>query len=381
MKKSSAGVKRILVVEDEPAISQICQRVLGGEGFEVDSAINGRAAQEMLGKKDYDLALIDLRTPIMNGKELYCWIMEKHPRLVNGVIFTTGDLLGGDTNSFLEQTERLLLPKPFTPQELKAVVREALKGVDNVLDTRHRGRYHEQVLPQRKMMVKTRILVVDDEVNIVRFVRANLEASGYQVFTAGDGLEALQTFERELPDLVILDLRMPKMDGFEVCRRIREWSQTLIIVLTALGSEEDKIKCFNLGADDYVTKPFSKNELLARVKGLLRRTTLWDERPEPALHFHDLVIDFAQHRVTLDSQDVKLTATEYRLLFYLARNAGRVITPGQILEKVWGDEYVGETYLLQVVMARLRQKLGDDPKEPRFIETRIGIGYMFLKPS
>jgi len=112
-------------------------------------------------------------------------------------------------------------------------------------------------------MVKTRILVVDDEVSIVRFVRANLEASGYQVVTAGDGLEALQTFERELPDLVILDLRMPKMDGFEVCRRIREWSQTLIIVLTALGSEEDKIKCFDLGADDYVTKPFSKNELLA----------------------------------------------------------------------------------------------------------------------
>ena len=230
-------------------------------------------------------------------------------------------------------------------------------------------------------MVKTRILVVDDEVNILKYMRANLEASGYQVLTAGDGLEALQTFERELPDLVILDLRMPKMDGFEVCRRIREWSQAPIIVLTALGSQEDKIKCFDLGADDYVTKPFSKNELLARVKALLRRTTLWDERPEPALHSHDLVIDFAQHRVTMGSQDVKLTATEHKLLSYLARNAGRVITPEQILEKVWSDEYVGETHLLQVAMARLRQKLGDDAKEPRFIVTRIGIGYMFLKPS
>ena len=230
-------------------------------------------------------------------------------------------------------------------------------------------------------MVKTQILVVDDEVSIVRFMRANLEASGYQVLTAGDGLEALQTFERELPDLVILDLRMPKMDGFEVCRRIREFAQTPIIVLTTLGSQEDKIKCFDLGADDYVTKPFSKNELLARVKALLRRTTLWDERPEPALHSHDLVIDFAQHRVTMGSQDVKLTATEYGLLSYLARNADRVITPEQILEKVWSDEYVGETHLLQVAMARLRQKLGDDAKEPRFIVTRIGIGYMFLKPG
>jgi DNA-binding response OmpR family regulator len=231
------------------------------------------------------------------------------------------------------------------------------------------------------MMVKTRILVVDDEVNILKYMRANLEASGYEVLTAGDGFEALQIFERELPDLVILDLRMPKMDGFEVCRRIREFAQTPIIVLTTLGSQEDKIKCFDLGADDYVTKPFSKNELLARVKALLRRTTLWDERPEPALHFHDLVIDFAQHRVTLGSQDVKLTATEYKLLSYLARNVGRLITPEQILEKVWGEEYVGETHLLHVAMARLRQKLGDDAKEPRFIVTKIGIGYMFLKPS
>ena len=133
MKSSGAGIKTILVVEDEPAISQVCQRVLNSEGFEIDIAADGSAAQEMLAKKDYDLALIDLRTPLMNGKELYHWIKEKHPRLVNRVIFTTGDVLGSDIKSFLEQAQRPFLPKPFTPQELKAVAREALQGVEECI--------------------------------------------------------------------------------------------------------------------------------------------------------------------------------------------------------------------------------------------------------
>ena len=133
MKSSGAETKTILVVEDEPAISQVCQRVLNSEGLEVDIAADGSVAQEMLAKKDYDLALIDLRTPVMNGKELYHWIKEKHPGLVKRVIFTTGDVLGGDSKSFLEQAERLFLPKPFAPQELKAVVREALKGVEQCI--------------------------------------------------------------------------------------------------------------------------------------------------------------------------------------------------------------------------------------------------------
>ncbi|HJX69793.1 MAG TPA: response regulator transcription factor [Dehalococcoidia bacterium] len=228
-------------------------------------------------------------------------------------------------------------------------------------------------------MVKTRILVVDDEVSIIKFLRANLEARGYQVLTAMDGAEAIKTFEMELPDLVILDIRMPKMDGFEVCRWIREWSQTPIIMLTAVGAEEDRVKCFDIGADDYISKPFGKDELTARIRAVLRRTTAWDERPEPALHSHDFVIDFAQHRITLSEQEVNLTATEYRLLSYLARNAGRVVTPDQILEEVWGEGYVGEHHLLRVNIGRLRQKLGDNSKEPRFIDTKIGIGYVFLK--
>lgn len=228
-------------------------------------------------------------------------------------------------------------------------------------------------------MDKTRILVVDDEPSIIKYLRANLEASGYQVLAAMDGAEGLRTFERELPDLLLLDIRMPVMDGFEVCRRIREWSQIPIIMLTALGNVEDKVKAFDLGADDYITKPFSKAILMARVRAVLRRTTLWDERPEPEIHTQNLVIDFASHRVTVGEREVNLTATEYRLLSYLARNAGRVITPDQILETVWGEDYVGEHHILRVNIGRLRQKLGDDSKEPRFIATRTGIGYMFLK--
>jgi DNA-binding response OmpR family regulator len=229
-------------------------------------------------------------------------------------------------------------------------------------------------------MKRTRILVVDDDLSITQFLRANLETRGYEVKVAMDGAEALHTFEMELPDLVILDIRMPKMDGFEVCRRIREWSQTPIIMLTARGEEEDKVKGFDLGADDYITKPFSKDELVARVKAVLRRT-MWDERPEPAFQSGNLMVDFAQHRVILSGQDVKLTATEYKLLSYLARNAGRWVTAHQILEAVWGEEYIGEDHVLAVTIARLRQKLGDDPKEPSFIATRVSIGYMLLKPG
>ncbi|MFC1925867.1 response regulator transcription factor [Chloroflexota bacterium] len=230
-------------------------------------------------------------------------------------------------------------------------------------------------------MVKTRVLIVDDEPSIIRYLKRNIEASGFKVLVAMDGADGLQLFERELPDLVVLDIKMPDMDGFEVCRRIREWSQIPVIMLTALGSLEEKVKAFDIGADDYITKPFGKAELMARVKAVLRRTTLWDERPEPELRAHNLLIDFAKHRVTSGEQEVNLTDTQYRLLSYMARNAGRVITPDQILEKVWGEGYVGEYHFLRVNISRLRQKLGDDSREPRFITTKSGIGYMFRDPS
>jgi len=227
-------------------------------------------------------------------------------------------------------------------------------------------------------MVKTRILVVDDELSIIKFLRANLEAKGYEVLAAMDGAEALQTIEMELPDLVILDIMMPKMDGFEVCRRLREWSQTPIIMLSARGDESDKVKCLDLGADDYITKPFGASELIARVKAVLRRTEAAATVPtQPSFTSGDLQISFAQRRVTIAGKEVKLTPTEYSLLQEFVLNAGKVLTHTHLLNKVWGPEYREDTQYLHVFVRRLRAKLEPDPANPKYITTVPSVGYQF----
>jgi len=226
-------------------------------------------------------------------------------------------------------------------------------------------------------MVKTRILVVDDELSIIKFLRANLEANGYEVLAAMDGAEALQTFEMELPNLVILDIMMPRMDGFEVCRRLREWSQVPIIMLSARGDEEDKVKCLDLGADDYITKPFGASELIARVRAVVRRTETAATIPtQPSFASGDLEVSFAQRRVTVAGKEVKLTPTEYALLQELVLNAGKVLTHTHLLNKVWGPEYREDTQYLHVFVRRLRAKLEPDPANPG-IMTVPGVGYQF----
>jgi len=227
-------------------------------------------------------------------------------------------------------------------------------------------------------MRKTRILVVDDELSIIKFLRANLEANGYEVLAAMDGAEALRTFEMELPDLVILDIMMPKMDGFEVCRRLREWTQVPIIMLSARGDENDKVKCLDLGADDYVTKPFGKEELVARVRTVLRRTEAAATVPtQHSFTSGDLEVNFAQRRVTVADREVKLTPTEYNLLQELVLNAGKVLTHTHLLNKVWGAEYRDEREYLHVFVRRLRAKLEPDPANPKYIMTVPGVGYQF----
>jgi len=227
-------------------------------------------------------------------------------------------------------------------------------------------------------MSKTRILIVDDELSIIKLLRANLEARGYEVLAAIDGAEAIQTFEMELPDLVILDIMMPKMDGFEVCRRLREWSQVPIIMLSARGDVSDKVKCLDLGADDYITKPFGKGELIARVRVVLRRTEATATvLSQPSFTSGDLQISFAQRRVTIASKEVKLTPTEYNLLQELVLNVGKVLTHTHLLNKVWGSEYREEREYLHVFIRRLRAKLEPDPANPRYITTVPGVGYQF----
>ncbi|MBL7165549.1 MAG: response regulator transcription factor [Dehalococcoidales bacterium] len=226
---------------------------------------------------------------------------------------------------------------------------------------------------------KPLVLVVDDDVRMLRMMRRILELENYRIATAENAEAALDAFDRETPDLVLLDVMMPGMDGYTACQRIREFSQIPIIMVTARSIDEEKVRGLDAGADDYITKPFSASELTARVRALLRRATLRDEIPEPVLKCGDLVIDFGRQRVTLDGQYLNLTATEHRLLSYLARNTDRILTPNQILEKVWGEKYIGETNLLQANITRLRKRLKDSAKNPKYILTRPGIGYMMVK--
>ncbi len=222
-----------------------------------------------------------------------------------------------------------------------------------------------------------KILIVDDEPRYLRLLEANLKTEGYTVITAADGLEAVDTFSAQPVDLVLLDVMMPRLDGFGACQRIREFSNVPIIMLTAKGEEQDRVKGLDLGADDYLVKPFSATELLARVRAVLRRAQ------PPTDHGHDrffshenLKIDFARAEVWRDDQPVSLSATEYRLLLQFAHNIGKILTSEELLTSVWGPEYKSDKEILWVSIARLRQKLEGDAHNPRHIVTRSGLGYL-----
>lgn len=225
-----------------------------------------------------------------------------------------------------------------------------------------------------------RILIVDDEPRYLRLLEANLKTEGYSVFKAADGLQALEAFAAQPVDLILLDIMMPRMDGFGVCQRIREFSSVPIMILTAKGEEQDRVRGLDLGADDYLVKPFSATEMLARVRAVLRRA----ERPgqtTDARYFvhHDLRIDLARAEVWRGEHQVSLSATEYRLLLQFAHHIGKILTSEDLLTGVWGPEYKSDKEILWVSIARLRQKLEDDAHSPRHIVTRSGLGY-FMPP-
>ncbi|MFC1879647.1 response regulator transcription factor [Chloroflexota bacterium] len=223
-----------------------------------------------------------------------------------------------------------------------------------------------------------RILVVDDEERMVRFIRLNLEHDGFQVMEAFNGTQAIEKVRSSLPDLVLLDVMMPDVDGFEVLRVIREVSSIPVIMLTAKGEEDDRVRGLELGADDYVTKPFSPRELVSRVRAVLRRT-------ESASSVHGLIevddrlkLDFDRREIWVKGEIVQLRPTEYRLLYHLVQNAGWVVSHDQLLAKVWGYEYRDEPHYVRLYINYLRKKLEADPSDPKYILTERGVGYRFV---
>ena len=225
----------------------------------------------------------------------------------------------------------------------------------------------------------TRVLVIDDEPSILRALRINLSARNYEVSTASDGASGLAAVSRDRPDVLILDLGLPDMDGTDVIHGVRGWTSTPIIVLSVWGQEHQKVAALDAGADDYVTKPFGMDELLARLRAAVRRASPAPD--EPVVTTPDFTVDLAAKRVRRDSDgDVRLTPTEWQLLEILVRNRGRLVTQRQLLQEVWGPAYESESNYLRVYVAQLRRKLEPEPSRPRYILTEPGMGYRFQAP-
>jgi two-component system KDP operon response regulator KdpE len=218
-----------------------------------------------------------------------------------------------------------------------------------------------------------RVLVVDDETSIRRYLRAALSAQGFTIYEAANGQEAVNAVISHRPDIIILDLGLPDFDGIEVTRRLREWSQTPIIILSVREAENDKIAALDAGADDYLTKPFGTGELLARIRVALRR--LGKESDEPVLQVDALRMDLSRRLVTVGDNQVSLTPTEYEILRLLLQNAGKVLTHHQLLRQVWGKAYEEEMHILRVNISNLRRKIESDPSRPHYLLTEPGVGY------
>jgi len=225
-----------------------------------------------------------------------------------------------------------------------------------------------------------RILVVDDEPRMIGFIRMNLELEGHQVIEAHNGLQALEMIRTQLPDVVLMDVMMPEMDGFETLRLLREFSTVPVIMLTAKGDENDKVYGLELGADDYVTKPFGPRELSSRIKAVLRRAEMPSTSPDEAVLKIDerLSVDFNQREVIVEGEHIKLRPTEYRLLYHLIENAGWTVPHDQLLAKVWGYEYRDEAHYVRLYVNYLREKIEENPSNPHYILTERGVGYRFI---
>jgi DNA-binding response OmpR family regulator len=238
-----------------------------------------------------------------------------------------------------------------------------------------------QNMPKNHQRESKRVLIVDDEPRMIGFIRMNLELEGYHVIEAHNGLDALEAIRTKLPDVVLLDVMMPSLDGFETLRMLREFSNIPVIMLTAKGEENDRVYGLELGADDYVPKPFSPRELSSRIKAVLRRAEMPSTSPDQAILRIDdrLQVDFNRREVIVNGERIKLRPTEYLLLYHLIQNAGWTVPHDQLLAKVWGYEYRDEAHYVRLYVNYLREKIEEDPSNPKYILTERGVGYRFAE--
>lgn len=250
----------------------------------------------------------------------------------------------------------------------------------NCGETINNAKFMTTKIPKTSQRDGKHILVVDDEPRMIGFIRMNLELEGHQVTEAQNGLEALEAIRTRLPDLVLLDVMMPELDGYETLRMLREFSSIPVIMLTAKGEENDRVYGLELGADDYITKPFGPRELSSRIKAVLRRANAPAASPELAVLQIDerLSVDFNRREVIVNNVHIKLRPTEYRLLYHLIENAGWTVPHDQLLAKVWGYEYRDEAHYVRLYVNYLREKIEEDPANPKYILTERGIGYRFI---
>jgi two-component system, OmpR family, KDP operon response regulator KdpE len=231
------------------------------------------------------------------------------------------------------------------------------------------------------MMKQFRILLVDDEKRILNFLSSKLIAAGYEILTADDGYEALEQAQAQEPDLIVLDVLMPRMNGFEMLKELRTFSSVPVIFLSARGADADRIKGLSTGADDYLPKPFNPDELLARIEAIRRRLKPSENKTAASVAFGELAIDFSRHRIDINGREVRLTRIEWLLLSELAHNAGRLMTYGELLTRVWGPEYRDDVQILRTWISRLRSKVEKDPDKPALIRTMPKTGYILDQPA
>jgi two-component system KDP operon response regulator KdpE len=392
---------RILAVDDEEQIRRALRSILGSRGYVLNLAATADEALMKAIDEPPDLVILDLMLPDRSGievcRELRTWMSA--PILILSVRSAEADKIKA-----LDEGADDYLTKPFSAGELLARIRALLRraaaltsppplvtvgdldidiarrrvtlaGADRA-GRRREDRRQAMSIPERP----TRILAVDDEEQIRRALQSILGSRGYILNFAATADEALMKAIDEPPDLVILDLMLPDRSGIEVCRELRTWMSAPILILSVRSAEADKIKALDEGADDYLTKPFSAGELLARIRALLRRAAALTS-PPPVVTVGDLEIDIARRRVTLAGADVALTPTEFDILAFLARNADLVVTQKMILEHVWGPEWVEDAQTLRVHVSHLRKKIEPLPAGPRYIITEPGVGFRLAVPA